>query len=106
MTAIPLASRRAVARRPQWSRPPNGRMTRHIGHPGVHQGKAAMEPTAERSDDGTAFPAAGPYVAAAMEPTAERSDDVQGREHVIYRLQPQWSRPPNGRMTWRDMGPT
>jgi hypothetical protein len=34
-----------------------------------------------------------------MEPTGERSDDVDRRVHLTFGLEPQWSRPVNGRTT-------
>jgi hypothetical protein len=40
---------------PQWSRPWNGRMTGIARADGDRAARAAMEPTVERSDDGSVF---------------------------------------------------
>ena len=97
--AIPEARIRVPE--PQWSRPWNGRMT-CPGCPDIDRGgRAAMEPTVERSDDSTREQPFLTASSAAMEPTVERSDDQDANPVVMDIVLPQWSRPWNGRMTRR-----
>src|ERR1700677_307788 len=63
---------------PQWSRPWNGRMTVQAAVAAAVLEPAAMEPTVERSDDGSTSRSSGGPSEAAMEPTVERSDDRTG----------------------------
>src|SRR6185312_12282365 len=89
-------------REPQWSRPKNGRITGTL----VTDGEVKFQPQWSRPKNGriTRRPRLGDrrQGRAAMEPTEERSDhvDTARRTHVGHR--PQWSRPKNGRITTVD----